>query len=115
MNFISLLEVYKQDCWFQQHEATAHTQNSTMQILSEFFGGRIISRNLCPPWFLDLSLPDSYLWGFLKENVYKISSHTFEELNQNFELCISNITASDVRKRVNTCIAEHGGHFQHVL
>jgi hypothetical protein len=27
-----------------------HTENSTMQMLSEFFGGRIISQNLWPPW-----------------------------------------------------------------
>jgi hypothetical protein len=49
MNFISLLEVDEQDCWFHQHGAAAHTANSTMQMLSEFFGGCIISRNLWPP------------------------------------------------------------------
>jgi hypothetical protein len=36
INFISLLEVDEQDCWFQQDGATAHTANSTMQMLSEF-------------------------------------------------------------------------------
>jgi hypothetical protein len=40
MNLISLLEVDKQDCWFWQDGATA---DSTMQMLSEFFGGYIIS------------------------------------------------------------------------
>jgi hypothetical protein len=49
MNFISLLEVDEQYCWFQQDEATAHTADSTMQMLSELFGGSIISRNLWPP------------------------------------------------------------------
>jgi hypothetical protein len=48
MNFISLLKVYKQDFWFQQDGATEQTENSTMQMLSEFFGGRIIYRNLWP-------------------------------------------------------------------
>jgi hypothetical protein len=42
MNLISLFEVDEQYCWFQQDGATAHTANSTMQMLSEFFGGRII-------------------------------------------------------------------------
>jgi hypothetical protein len=64
MNFISLLEVDEQDCWLQQDVATAHTENSTMQMLSEFLGGRIISRNLCPPRSPDLSPPDFYLWRF---------------------------------------------------
>jgi hypothetical protein len=60
MNLISLLEFDEQDCWFQQDGATAHIVNSTMQMLSEFFGGRIISRNLWPP----RSPPDIYFWGF---------------------------------------------------
>jgi hypothetical protein len=58
MNFISLLEVDEQDCWFQQDEATAHTANSTMQMLSEFFRGRIFSRKLRPPQSSDRSPPD---------------------------------------------------------
>jgi hypothetical protein len=48
MNLISPLEVDEQHCWFQQDGAMAHTENSTMQILNEFFGSRIISRNLWP-------------------------------------------------------------------
>jgi hypothetical protein len=122
MNFISLLEVDGQDCWFQQDGATAHTANSTMQMSSEFFGGRSIARNLWPPRSPDLSPPDFYLWGVLKENVYKHYTHTLEEFKENIELCISNVTAetlhriaSDMRKRVNTCIAERGGHFQHLI
>jgi hypothetical protein len=54
MNLISLLEVDEQDCWFQQDGATARTANSTMQMFSEFFGGRIISRILWPPRSPDL-------------------------------------------------------------
>jgi hypothetical protein len=66
--------------------------------------------------------PDFYLWGFLKENVYKNNPHTLEKFKQNIDLYISNITAetlhrvaSDMRKSVNACIAEHGGHFQHFI
>jgi hypothetical protein len=69
MNFISLLEVEEQDCWFQQDGAMAHTENSTMQIFSEFSGGRIISRNLWPSLSPDLSPTDLYLSGFLNKNV----------------------------------------------
>jgi hypothetical protein len=93
-----------------------------MQILGEFFGGRIISRNSWPPRSPDLSPPDFYLSGVLKENVYKNNPHTLEELRQNTELCISNVTAetvhrvaSDMRERVNACIAKRGGYFQHFI
>jgi hypothetical protein len=44
MNFVSLLEVDEQDYWFEQDGATAHTANSTMRMLNEFFGGHNIYR-----------------------------------------------------------------------
>jgi hypothetical protein len=118
MNVISLLEVNEQDCWFQQDRVTAHAANSAMRMLSEFFGGRIISRNLWPPGSVATGFLSS---GFLKENVYKNNPHTFEELKQNVELCISNVTAETLhrvasnRKRENARIAERGGHFQHLI
>jgi hypothetical protein len=86
INFISLLEVDEQDCWFQQDGAMVHTANSTMQMLSELFGGRIISQNLWPPRSLNLSPQDFYLWGFLKENMYKNNPQTSEKLKQNNDL-----------------------------
>jgi hypothetical protein len=76
MNFTSLLEDDEQDCWYQQDGATAHTVNSTMQMLSEFFGGRIISRNL---WLssIPVSIATGLIsLGFLKENVSKNNAHT---------------------------------------
>jgi hypothetical protein len=52
----------------------------------------------------------------------KNNPHKLQEFKQNTELCISNVTAetlhrvaSDMRKRVNACIAERGGHFQHLI
>jgi hypothetical protein len=69
MNLISLLEVDERDCWFQQDGATVHTANSTMQMLSEFSGFCIISRNLWPARSSDLSPSDFYLWGVLKNNL----------------------------------------------
>jgi hypothetical protein len=77
---------------------------------------------LWPPRSPDLSPPDLYLWGLLKENVYKNNPHTLEELKQNVELYISNVTAetlhrvvSNMRKRMNAFIAERGGNFQHLI
>jgi hypothetical protein len=122
MNFIPLFEADEQDCWFQEDWAAVHTASSTMQMMNEFFSGRNISLNLWPPPSPDLSPPDYYLWGFLKENVYKNNRHILEELKENADLCTSKITAenlsqvaSDMRKRVNECIAERGRHFQHLI
>jgi S-ribosylhomocysteine lyase LuxS involved in autoinducer biosynthesis len=47
----------------------------------------------------------------LKESVYKNKLHTLEDLKQNIELCISNVTAeslhwvaSNMRKKVNASL-----------
>jgi hypothetical protein len=71
---------------------------------------------------LDLSPSDFCLWGFLKESVYKNNPRTSEELKQYIELRISNVTSETIHrvapymmKGVNVCIAERGGHFQHII
>jgi hypothetical protein len=122
VNFISVSVADEQDCWFQQDGAMAYTANSTMQMLSYFFGGRINSQNMWPPRSQDLLPPDFYLWGVLKDNVYKINPRTSEELKQNTELCILNVTteilhwvASNMRKSVNSFIDNRCGHFQHLI
>jgi hypothetical protein len=73
------------------------------------------------------SIPGSIATGFLslgvlKENVHKNNPHTLEELKQNTEPCIPNITAetlhqvaSNMKKRVNAYIAGCSGHFQHLI
>jgi len=48
MQFISFLE--DED---EQNESTAHTTNSTVEMLEEFFGDSIIWRNVWPPSYPD--------------------------------------------------------------
>jgi hypothetical protein len=62
-----------------------------------------------------------FCFFFLRECVQN-NPHTSEELKQNIELCIWNVTAetlhrvaSDMRKGVNACNTERGGHFQHFM
>jgi hypothetical protein len=55
MNFMFLLEVDEQNCWFLHDGATAHIANSTMHKLSEFFGWCNISQNLWTPQSLEVS------------------------------------------------------------
>jgi hypothetical protein len=52
--------------------------------------------------------------------MYKNNLSVLQELKKNTELCTSNVTAeslhqtaSNMVKRVNACVADHGGHFQH--
>jgi hypothetical protein len=70
MQFISLLNEEEHICWLQQDGATSHTANSTMKMLKQFFDDRIISKNLWPPRSPDLTPPDYFLCGYLKQVVY---------------------------------------------
>jgi hypothetical protein len=92
-----------------------------MEMLKQFSDDRIISKNLWPPWSPDLTLPDYFLWGYLKQIVYSNRPQTIEDLKQNIEVAISNISQETLKKvvwnmvtRVNTCYGENGSHFQHL-
>jgi hypothetical protein len=67
--FISLLKVKEQDCWFQQDGAAAHTTSSVMEVL-QFFCDHIILQNM---WSTKSPYVIIWLlsWGFLKDKVYK--------------------------------------------
>ena len=67
--------------WLQQDGATSHIANTTMEWLDHRFPNRPISR--CREWFPyspDLNTLDSYLWWFLKDNVYENNPPSNAEL-----------------------------------
>jgi hypothetical protein len=63
---------------------------------------------------LDLSLPDLFLWGHLKDAVYSNHPHTLQELQVNIERTVDrilqNVFANMIR-RVHLCEERNGGHF----
>jgi predicted transcriptional regulator len=70
----------------------------------------------------DLTPPDYILWGYLKQVVYSNRPLTIEDLKQNIEVAISNISQETLKKlvrnvvtRVKTCYAENGCYLQHLL
>ena len=68
-----------------------HTPNASLQLLYEMFGENIISQRctlIWPPRSPDLSLPDFFLWGYLKERVYINNLQTLEDLKQNIRRVI---------------------------
>jgi hypothetical protein len=120
--FIALLEENERDCWLQQDGATLHTANTTATFLQEFFGERVIGGGLWPPRSPDLTLPNFFLWGCLKDRVYRNNSRNLEELKHNIEANVTSKNeqtlrnfARNITKRVDACLHEGGGHFQHLL
>ncbi len=80
MQFISLLEPDKRDCIFQQDGATARTAQETIAFLKDFFGNHLISHPLLPLRSPDLSPPNFFLWGCLKERVFATCPSDLNEL-----------------------------------
>ena len=120
--FISLLEPEERRCWFQQDGAPAHTAGSTMAMLEEFSGEKIISQGLWPPRSPDLTHPDFFLWGTLKGEVYATNPGTIEQLRVNITASIANVTPETLNpvfenkvKRIHACLRKNGGHFQQDL
>lgn len=120
--FIALLPQDHRYCYFQQDGATAHTARDTMLFLQEFFDDRLISRPLWPPRSPDLSPPDFFLWGCLKDKVFATAPRTLNELRTQITNQINSITQVTLQKvfrnmivRARACLGADGGHFQHLL
>jgi hypothetical protein len=93
-----------------------------MALINSFFVGRIISQNLWPPRSPDLTSADYFLWGYLKERVYKNKPLTIQDLRANIttETNIINTgmlthVSENTVKRAQICLKEEGGHFQHSM
>ena len=80
--------------YFQQDGATCHTTRLNMDILSQHFPGRLISRHGDVEWPArspDLSSLDFFLWGYLKSQVYKSNPSTLQELKAAIRLEIGKL------------------------
>lgn len=122
LQFIALLEEEDRYCWLQHDGATSHYAHSTSDFINEFFGDRVIGQGLWPPRSPDLTAADFFLWGYLKEKSYSNKPRTLEQLKFNIAQAVLNIqpqtlktVARNVLKRVEACIREDGGHFQHLI
>jgi hypothetical protein len=63
---------------------------------------------------------DFYLWGSLKDKVYKSNSHALEELKNNIREEITKTSEAELQcmnqnvfSRYNACLLANGEHFQH--
>ena len=71
--------------YLQQDGATSHTANITIKWLKDHFKSRIISKKCAiewPPLSPDLSPPDYFLWGFLKDRVYASKPRNIAQLKE---------------------------------
>ena len=73
---------------FQHDGAPPHTSKLPLDRLKTHFNNRVISRKTDFEWAPhspDLSPPDFFLWGCLKDRVYKTNLQTIGEMERNIK------------------------------
>ena len=113
-----------QERWFQHDGAPAHYGNVARKWLTDTFGNRWIGRRgglEWPPRSPDLTPPDFFLWGVIKEAVYSTKPRSLEELKERITNTFLSITpelchkvCSSMENRVLKCIKVNGGQFEYL-
>lgn len=112
-----------QNLWYQQDGCPAHNARAVTILLSETFGDNVISNNGPVPWPArspDLTPLDFYLWGHMKNEIYKLDPPENElVLRQRVinELAAMNRNTlrkvvSSVLKRCQKCLEQDGRHIE---
>jgi hypothetical protein len=112
---VAVLEGSKQDCWFQQDEASVHIAKQQQLRFSQFrawpFGHHVL-----------LTSGRLILLGFLVESLYSNILRSLEDLKYISEHAFGGIYQQTLRKPARStgklviaCLHESWGHFQHML
>ncbi|CAK1601525.1 unnamed protein product [Parnassius mnemosyne] len=96
-----------------------------MEVVQELFPGKVISKrgNIeWPPRSPDLSTPDFFLWGFLKNKVYSNKPRTITALKANIRVEMAAISTATCRRvienlksRLEECLRRDGEHLDDVI
>ena len=93
--FCEIHELDVNDQIFQEDGATAHTGKGNLLYLQQMFPDRLVSRYSdfpYPPRSPDLTLPDAFLWGILKEQCFRAPIPRTIQLKLNIERIIGGIS-----------------------
>ena len=125
-NFLDELDlISRQNLHFQQDGAPAHNYRGTYQLLNTIFNNQWIGTNgpiQWPPRSPDLNPLDYFMWGNLKNKIYKQRYENIDALKTAVREKINQIdgrtilkTVRAVEKRAQKCIEQRGGVFEHLL
>lgn len=113
----------RQQIWYQHDGASCHSERNVREYLLQLFNGRVIGRYdefAWPARSPDLTPLDFFLWGYLKEKVYR--QRPFENVDH-LERVIRETcdgVSSDIIKnvikhfsnRTITCLERNGGYIE---
>lgn len=114
-----------QKVYFQQDGAPPHNSRHTRSNLHRQFGIQWIGTYGPIPWpprSPDLTPLDFFMWGYLKNELYKKKYDSVQELKDSLTTIMYGIRPNtlsaatrSVSKRVNLCIRQNGDHFEHLI
>ncbi|PNF16785.1 hypothetical protein B7P43_G00864 [Cryptotermes secundus] len=122
--FLAIRELFEDERFYLQDGAPPHYHRDVRAYLNGTLSGRWIGRRGAteyPPRSPDLTPFDFYLWGTLKNEVYRQKPATLNALRETIEASCTAITpdtlAAVVRSAVRLhrrCLAADSGHFEHI-
>ena len=111
--------------WYQHDGCPAHYSATAREILNRDYPDRWIGRRGPVHWPArspDLTSPDFFLWGYIKDNVYQQIPTTPENLCQQIRNVCAGISKGMLRRvqlsfeaRFRKCIEVNGHNFEHLL
>ncbi|EFN72522.1 Transposable element Tc3 transposase, partial [Camponotus floridanus] len=110
--------------WFQQDGAAPHFAHIVRNFLNENYNGRWIGREgpvNWPPNSPDLTSPDFYLWGFLKNQVFQQRPTDVADMQNRIRQACAAIprqtllnTVRHFQRRLTLCLQTNGGNVEHL-
>lgn len=111
--------------WIQLDGAPAHNSRQVREYLNNRYHDNWIGLHgpvLWPARSPDLTSPDFYLWGFLKNLVFASKPTTREDMMERIRVACRQIprdvllkTVEEFSRRIEMCIQEQGRVFEHLL
>lgn len=115
----------RQKIWFQQDGAPPHFSANVREWLDRNFNDMWIGRGAAIAWPArspDLTGMDFFLWGYVKDIVYRDTPTTVDDMKNRIRRAFASITQQmlqemrhSFRKRIQMCLDRNGEHFEHLL
>lgn len=108
--------------FFQQDGAPPHWSREARNWIGQQFNGRWIGRGgpvAWPPRSPDLTPLDFFLWGHMKQYVYRTPPQSLEDLTMKLHAATAIVTddmleriPGEIIRRAQLCLDNNGGHFE---
>lgn len=115
----------RQRMWIQLDGTPPHYAVIVRNYLNQQFTDRWIGRNGPVPWpprSPDLTSPDFYLWGYIKNVVYEYAPTTREDMMERIRVACRNVpravllnTVRNFEERLALCIQVNGNNFEQFI